>query len=161
MGQGSGGSRVVGPGAATPARRKSSYNWDGLRMMFDLRSVSSIRGAARWTRHRFTPLIALLVCFAIFFAACFWQKENIEGTFENRTDSVLCAHYDYADNAYAGGCPRELKPHTSADWFFECGDALGADKFPITVILTVKEGGIKSTRGRKNAGCGRNRTGSS
>jgi hypothetical protein len=86
-------------------------------------------------------LMALLTGVAIFLAACFWQKENIEGTFENRIDAVLCGYYDYADNAYAGGCPRELKPHTSAGWFFECGDSTDADKFPITVILAVKEGG--------------------
>ena len=92
------------------------------------------------SRHWSTVLIVLLVGITAFSVACFYQ-ENIEGTFENRTDSVLCAYYDYADNAYTGGCPRELKPHTSADWFFECGDSRGAEKFSITVVLTVKQGG--------------------
>jgi hypothetical protein len=109
-------------------------------MMFDFRSANSIRDAARRTRYRSAVLFALLVGIAVFFVACHWE-ENIEGTIENRTDSAQCFHYDYAENAPAGGCSFELKPHTSADWFFECGDGPGTEKARVAVLLTVKEGG--------------------
>jgi hypothetical protein len=81
----------------------------------------------------------LLAGIAIFSVACQWE-ENIEGTIENRTDSVLCFYSDYAGNAFAGECPDELKPHASAHWFFECGDGPGTEKARIAVLLTVKEG---------------------
>jgi hypothetical protein len=76
---------------------------------------------------------------AVSSAACKWE-DNVSGTVENRTDSAMC-FYSYPEEAAAGRCPDELNPHTTADWFRQCGDGPGADKIPITVILAVKEGG--------------------
>jgi hypothetical protein len=107
-------------------------------MMFDFRSANSIRDATRRARYRSAVLIALLVGIAVFSAACY-PYEDVGGTVENRTDSAVC-FYHHPEDAAEGACSGELKPHTTDDWFTECGDGPGADKIPITVILAVKEG---------------------
>ena len=108
-------------------------------MMFDFRSVSSIRGATRGTRWP-AALMAMLVGIAVFSAACYYTPEDVRGTVENRTDSAVC-FYLYPEDAAEGRCSGELKPHTTDDWLQECGEERDSDKFPITVILAVKEGG--------------------
>ena len=85
-------------------------------------------------------MIALLVGIAVFSAACY-PYEDVEGTVENRTDSVLCFYAGYPGSVSVGRCSGELKPHTTDDWLQECGEERDSDKFPITVILAVKEGG--------------------
>lgn len=86
-----------------------------------------------------TVFVVLAVGIAVSSAACKWE-DNVSGTVENRTDSAVC-FYLYPEDAAEGRCSGELKPHTTDDWFQECGDGPGADKIPITVILAVKEGG--------------------
>jgi len=101
--------------------------------------MSSTQGAVRWTPQR-AALIALLVGIAVFSAACYYTPEDVRGTVENRTDSALC-FYLYPEDAAEGRCSGEVKPHTTGDWLQECGEERDSDKFPITVILAVKEGG--------------------
>ena len=108
-------------------------------MMFDFRSVSSIRGAARRTRHRFTPLIALLVGIAVFSAACD-DHEEVKLTFDNRTEALLC-FYSSTKYASEAECLAEVKPLRETPWVPGCGYGPGADEAPLTVILTVKDGG--------------------
>jgi hypothetical protein len=91
-------------------------------------------------RYRSALLIALLVGIIVFSAACEWE-ENFYATFDNQTDSVLCL-YPYPEDAAAGRCLNEVKPHATVDGFLiECGDGPGVEKNRIPVILTVKEGG--------------------
>jgi hypothetical protein len=108
-------------------------------MMFDFRSVSSTQGAARRIRYRSAVLIALLVGIAVFSPACF-TGEHVQFSFDNQTDSVLCL-YPYPEDAAAGRCLNEVKPHTTVEGSTGCGEYSGAERNLIPVIVTVKEEG--------------------
>jgi hypothetical protein len=84
-------------------------------------------------------LVALLVGIAVFFVSCF-TEERVHFSFDNQTDSVLCL-YPYPEDAAAGRCLNEVKPHTTVEGSTGCGEYSGAERNLIPVIVTVKEGG--------------------
>jgi hypothetical protein len=108
-------------------------------MMFDFRSVSSTRSAARLTRWH-AALIALLVGIVAVSAACYMNHEEVKFTFDNRTESFLCYSLSL-EEASAARCLQELRPLAQTVWTPGCGYGEHADELPMTVILTVKEGG--------------------
>jgi hypothetical protein len=102
-------------------------------------AMSSTQGAVRWTPQR-AALIALLVGIVAVSAACWMNREEVQFTIENRTDSVLCA-YPSPEDASGAPCLMELKPQATTGWWPGCGYGEHADELPMTVVLTVKEGG--------------------
>ena len=58
-------------------------------------------------------------------------------TFDNRTDVALC-QYPSPQDAAAARCSAELEPRAETDWGRDCD---GIDSRPITMIITVKDGG--------------------
>jgi len=108
-------------------------------MRFDFRSVSSIRGVARRIRWH-AVFIALLIGIGAVSAACWMNHEEVKLTFDNRTEAVLC-FYLSPEEASTADCSAEVKPQATTAWLPGCGYGPDADKIPLTVVLTVKEGG--------------------
>jgi hypothetical protein len=82
-------------------------------------------------------LIALLVGVVAVSSAC---HEEVEFTFDNRTDALLCFDSS-AKDASEAECSAEVRPLKKTTWVPGCGYGTEADKIPLTVVLTVKEGG--------------------
>ena len=72
-------------------------------------TVTSIQGASRWTRWH-AALIALLVGILAVSAACSLNlnHEEVELTFDNRTESLLC-YFPSREEASAARCLQELR----------------------------------------------------
>jgi hypothetical protein len=70
-------------------------------------------------------------------AGCILNMEDVDFTFDNRTDSQLC----FFSRRNTGGCPNEIKPRGETVWRAGCGDGPNADELPLTVVLTVAEEG--------------------
>lgn len=88
-------------------------------------------------------LVALLLgCIIIFAAltACWLKSEDVRFTFDNRTDSLLC-YYLSPEAASSARRLQEVKPLAETAWTPGCGSGPGVEKNPITVVLTVKQGG--------------------
>jgi hypothetical protein len=85
-------------------------------------------------------LLALLIATVAVSTACFLNQEEVDFTFDNRSDSLLC-FFRYDADAAAGGCPQEVKPLARTSWRPGCGKGPDADELPLTVILTVAEDG--------------------
>jgi hypothetical protein len=92
-------------------------------------------------------LLTLLIGIAAVSAACWpdWllgRHDEVEFTFDNRTDSLLCV-YPYPDDASAGRCLAEVRPRAETGWTPGCayGTRGEVDRSPVTVVLTLKEGG--------------------
>jgi len=101
--------------------------------------VRSAQGAVRRTR-KYAVLTALLAGTVAVSAACWFNSEDIEFSIDNRTDAVVC-YYPSHEDALAATCLQEAKPRSTTLWVPGCGDGPGADTIPVTVVLTVKEGG--------------------
>ena len=89
------------------------------------------------SRHWSTVLIALLVGIVIIFAAC---HEDVKLSFDNRTEALLC-FYSSTKYASEAECLDEVKPLKETTSVPGCGYGTDADKIPLTVVLTVKDGG--------------------
>lgn len=72
--------------------------------------------------------------------ACNLNREEVDFTFDNRTDALLCFERSEKDAA-SGGCPQEIKPRAKTSWLPGCGYGGEAEKLPLTVIVIVEEGG--------------------
>ena len=72
--------------------------------------------------------------------ACGLNHEKVKFTFDNRTDSPLC-YEPSPEDASDGRCLQEVKPLAETVWRPGCGYGEDADKIPVTVVLTVREGG--------------------
>jgi hypothetical protein len=72
--------------------------------------------------------------------ACWLKSEDVHFTFDNRTDSLLC-YYLSPEAASAARCQQEVGPQAETAWTPGCGSGPGVEKNPITVVLTVKQGG--------------------
>ena len=103
--------------------------------------MSSAQPSRRATR-RYTALTAFFVGIVAVSAACKLvpNHESVEFTFDNRTDSFLC-YYLSSEGASAAQCRQELEPQAKTTFEPGCGDGQEADQIPLTVVLTVKEGG--------------------
>ena len=84
-------------------------------------------------------LVALISGAAVLSAACGFFGDEVEFTFDNRTDSAIC-YYPSDPDALAATCLQEAKPQSTTVWIPGCGDGPGAVGNSITVVLTVKEG---------------------
>ena len=102
-------------------------------------AVSSAKGAVRWAPQR-AALMALLAGIVAVSAACWLNHEEVKFTTDNRTDSPLC-YYRSPEDASAAECLAEARPQKTTAWWPGCGYGADADKIPLTVVLTVKEGG--------------------
>ena len=72
--------------------------------------------------------------------ACWLNNEDVLFTFDNRTDSLLC-YAPSPEGASDPRCLQEVKPRAETAWRPGCGSGPGVKKNPITVVLTVKQGG--------------------
>ncbi len=72
--------------------------------------------------------------------ACGLNHENVKFTFDNRTDSLLC-YEPSPEDASDRRCLQEVEPLAETVWRPGCGHGGDADKIPIAVVLTVKQGG--------------------
>ncbi len=72
--------------------------------------------------------------------ACWLKHESVQFTFDNRTGSLLCSYPSQPD-ASSARCLSEIDPLAETTLGRGCGDGPGAEKAPIPVILTVKQGG--------------------
>ncbi len=97
------------------------------------------QGGMTRTMRRGVFITLLIVIFAVA-TACWLKHENVKLTFDNRTGSLLCLYLSPAD-ASSGRCLDEIDPLAEMTWGVGCGDGPGAEKAPITVLLTVKQGG--------------------
>jgi len=68
------------------------------------------------------------------------SEMEVEFTFDNRTDALLCFDSS-AKDASEAECSAEVRPLKKTTWVPGCGYGTEADKIPLTVVLTVKEGG--------------------
>ena len=105
-------------------------------------------GSVSWARRCLATLALLIVIVA---AGCGWEPffpPSVSFTFENRTDAALC-EYGSPEGAAAARCLQELKPRAETESGRDCD---GLEDRPITVIITVKQGG--STIYDKTATCG-------
>ena len=89
---------------------------------------------------RRAALITFLVGVAVLFAACWFKQEEVEFSFDNRTEFLLC-YYPSPEDAVAAPCLQELKAQATTVWVPGCGSGPGVERNRITVILTVKEDG--------------------
>src|SRR3990170_7159538 len=100
-------------------------------------SVSNLRSWGRSSQR--IAFIAVSVSVALLLTACWFKHEEVEFSFENRTESLLC-YYPSVEDAAAAPCVQEVEAHATTAWLPGCGYGKDADKIPVTVILTVKEG---------------------
>jgi len=102
--------------------------------------AQSVRSAQRVVRRtcRCAVLTTLLAGTVAVSAACWFNQEEVEFTFDNRTESLLC-YYGSPEDASGARCLEEVKSQATTVWVPGCGDGPGADKIPLTVVLTVKE----------------------
>jgi hypothetical protein len=85
--------------------------------------------------------LALVVGIAAVCAACSsLNHESVQFRVDNRTESVVCL-YPSVPDAAGGRCLMEVKPGTDAGWGLGCAYGKNADEAPVTVAITVKEGG--------------------
>ena len=86
--------------------------------------------------------VFITLCIVIFVAstACFLKNVDVQFTFDNRTGSLLCFYPSSAD-ASLGRCRSEFDTMAETIRTVGCGDGSGVEKNPISVILTVKQGG--------------------
>ena len=89
---------------------------------------------------RYAVLMALLVGVVAVSTACWLNREEVKFTFDNRTDSPLC-YEPSPEDASDGRCLQEVRPLAETTWRPGCGYGEDADQIPVTVVLTVKEGG--------------------
>ena len=84
----------------------------------------------------------ITLCIVIFVAstACFLKNVDVQFTFDNRTGSLLCS-YRSPGLASSGRCLNDIDTLAETAWIVGCGDGPGVEKNPITVVLTVKQGG--------------------
>jgi hypothetical protein len=84
----------------------------------------------------------ITLCIVIFVAstACWFKNVDVQFTFDNRTGSLLCFYPSPAD-ASPGRCSSEIDTMAETIRTVGCGDGPGVEKNPITVVLTVKQGG--------------------
>ncbi len=102
-------------------------------------AVSSTQSVIRRTSW-YGVFIALIVGVVAVSTACWLNSEDVLFTFDNRTDSPLC--YDLSpEDASGGRCSQEVKPLAETAWHPGCGSGPGVKKNPITVVLTIKQGG--------------------
>jgi hypothetical protein len=76
------------------------------------------------------------------------NHEEVKLTFDNRTEALLC-FYSSTKYASEAECLAEVKPLRETPWVPGCGYGPGADEAPLTVILTVKEGGRQIYQGTR------------
>ena len=93
----------------------------------------------RWAR-KCAVFTALLVGTVAISAACWFKQEEVEFSFDNRTEFLLC-YYPSPEDAVAAPCLQELKAQATTVWVPGCGSGPGVERNRITVILTVKEDG--------------------
>jgi len=86
--------------------------------------------------------VFITLCIVIFVAstACFLKNVDVQFTFDNRTGSLLC-YYSSPEVASTGRCLNEVDTLAETTYIDGCGDGSGVEKNPISVILTVKQGG--------------------
>lgn len=95
------------------------------------KAVSSARGAVSWARR----CLAIAVPLSVIVAGC--GPADVLFTFDNRTDAVLC-EYPSPQDAAGARCLAKLEPRTETDWGRDCD---GLESRPVTVIITIKQGG--------------------
>ncbi len=87
----------------------------------------------RWAR-RCLAIFALLV---VIVAGVACDPQDARFTFDNRTDAVLC-QYGSPNDAALARCRSEVEPRAETVWLRDCDAKRGR---PITMIITVKQGG--------------------
>jgi hypothetical protein len=95
--------------------------------------------AHRRSPRSFKLWIVPLISTILVSSGCGPNHEEVRLTFDNHTDSPLC-FYRYPEDI-AGGCRQEVEPLTNTAWRPGCGYGEEADRAPLTVLLTVREGG--------------------
>ena len=110
--------------SAVVGRRARNSRWVGSFYMYVIRA---------------TIVAGLLLGIFPIATACLLNPEEVDFTFDNRSDSSLC-FFRYEEDAAAGGCPQEVKPLAQTSWRPGCGKGRDADELPLNVILTVAEG---------------------
>lgn len=84
-------------------------------------------------------VVILAAVVTLAFVGCFLGTD-LDLVFDNRTDSLLC-FYLSPESAIRGSHCDEVKPNQESVWAPGCGDGWGADRNPITVVLTDGQGG--------------------
>lgn len=86
-------------------------------------------------------IVALLGAFPVILAGCeSLTGERVKFTVENHSDSLVCLYPD-VETSEAGRCLKPVKAGTSDGWELGCAYGAGADKAPVTVVITIKETG--------------------
>src|SRR5436309_215128 len=83
--------------------------------------------------------VALLATSVAISTGCF-DGEYVDFTFDNRTDARIC-YYLSSEGAADAHCNQEIKPFARTSWRPRCAYGSEAEKVPVTVILTVADGG--------------------
>jgi len=79
-------------------------------------------------------------CIALSVAcSSFDDHEEVDFTFDNRTDALVC--FERSEKGVAeGGCPQKIKPMAETSGRIGCGYGSGADEISLTIILIAAEG---------------------
>lgn len=96
----------------------------------------------RWARR----CLATLAPLTVVVVGC--GPADVGFTFDNRTDAALC-YYTSLGDAELAECNQELEPRAETDWGQDCDNDSNR---PITVVITVKQGGYQIYN--RTASCG-------
>ena len=104
--------------------------------------VTSAQASVTWVRRCLVAVVPLTVIVV----GC--GPADVGFTFDNRTDAALC-EYTSPRSAAGARCLAEVEPRAETDWGQDCDNDSNR---PITVVITVKQGGYQIYN--RTASCG-------